>query len=65
MSSDLRKLQSDPSLFRRALRIDCDGIIRRLADVLDPWQRVDFAALDRPWQRVVGRAVRGRLRTFG
>lgn len=52
--SDLRKLQSDPALFRKALKIDCDGIVRRLADVLDPWQRDDFAALDRPWQRVVG-----------
>ncbi len=56
-TADLRRLQADPALFRRALRIDCDGKPRRLAEVLDDWQADDFAALDPAWQRAVGQRV--------
>lgn len=62
--SDLRKLQSDPGLFRKALKIDCDGRPKRLAEVLDPWQRDDFAALDGGWKRVAGQQSEGKQRAW-
>jgi phage terminase large subunit-like protein len=54
---DLRRLQADPSEFRRSLLIDADGLPRKLGDCLDPWQRDDFAALDAGWKRAAGQAV--------
>ncbi len=63
-TADLRRLQQDPALFRRALRIDCDGRPRRLAEVLDPWQRDDFAALDPGWRRVAGQQSEGKQRAW-
>jgi hypothetical protein len=51
---DLRSLQMHPAAFRSALLIETDGGPRVLADVLDGWQRDDFAALDGGWRRVAG-----------
>lgn len=48
----LRSMEADPAVFRRHLLIDTDRGPRPLADVLDPWQATDFAALDPAWQRV-------------
>ncbi len=56
---ELRRLQADPSEFRRSLLIDADGTPRRLGDVLDGWQRSDFAALDPGWKRAAGQAATG------
>jgi len=47
----------DPSAFRRDLLIDVNGSIRRLGDVMDPWQNADFAALDPALQLCVGRST--------
>lgn len=37
---------ADPSAFRDDLAVDVDGSVRRLGDVMDDWQRADYAALD-------------------
>ena len=37
---------SDPAAFRADLIVDVDGTARRFGDVMDPWQREDFLALD-------------------
>ncbi len=37
---------ADPSAFRSDLIVDVNGVARRFGDVMDPWQRSDFAALD-------------------
>lgn len=46
---------ADPSAFRADLLVDVDGVARRFGDVMDPWQRADFAALDPGLQRCNGR----------
>ena len=35
--------------------VDVDGVARRLGDVMDPWQRNDFTALDPALMRCNGR----------
>jgi len=35
---------ADPAAFRSDLTVDVDGTARRFGDVMDPWQRADFAA---------------------
>lgn len=47
---------SDPTTFRNDLIVDVDGIARKLGDVLDVWQREDFAALDAGMMRCNGRS---------
>lgn len=59
---DIDRLGSDPSAFRQHLRIDCDGVSKRLGDVLDPWQREDFAALDPAWRAVCGQETTDDVR---
>lgn len=51
----IENLMRDPAAFRDVLLIDADGGPRRLGDVMDPWQREDFLAMDRAWMRIVGR----------
>jgi phage terminase large subunit-like protein len=48
------------------LLVECDGEPRRLGDVLDPWQRDDFEALEPGWNAVVqGGPTKGvRLRAY-
>lgn len=46
---------ADPATFRAELIVDVDGAARRFGDVMDPWQRDDFAALDPALQRCNGR----------
>jgi hypothetical protein len=46
---------SDPAKFRADLLVDVDGVARRFGDVMDPWQRDDFAAIDPGLQRCNGR----------
>jgi len=48
---------ADPSAFREALTIDADGVARRFGDVIEPWQRSDFAAIDPALMRCNGRAL--------
>lgn len=54
---NFKPLQGSPATFRSALLVDTDSGPRKLADVLDPWQAQDFAALDPAWRRVVGHDV--------
>jgi len=50
----LRRLQSSPAAFRSAIVIDSDTGPKRLANVVEPWQAADFAAMDGGWQVCVG-----------
>jgi phage terminase large subunit-like protein len=53
-----------PAEFRALLTVDTDHGPRQLADVLDPWQAEDFAALDSSWQRVAGVGAGGHEGTW-
>jgi phage terminase large subunit-like protein len=57
MTDRLKQMLADPAEFRRGLLIDTDAGPRRLAEVLDPWQRQDFEALDPACRAVVGQRV--------
>lgn len=60
-----QRYASDPSAFRAELIIDVDGAPRRFADVMDDWQRDDFAALDPALVRCVGRSdADARMRAY-
>lgn len=48
---------SDPAAFRAELLVDVDGSVRRFGDVMDDWQRADFAALDPALLQAAGRAA--------
>lgn len=50
------KYASDPAAFRDDLLVDVDGSARRFGDVMTPWQRDDFAAIDPALTRCNGRA---------
>lgn len=50
---------ADPAAFRADLIIDADGSPARFGDVMEPWQKADFAALDPALRACNGRAVRG------
>jgi len=52
-----QKYANDPAAFREALTVDVDGIARRFGEVMDPWQRADFAALDPALMRAAGRST--------
>lgn len=55
----------DPSKFRDALIVDVDGHPRRFGDVMDPWQREDFARLDPALLRCLGRSdAPAKMRAF-
>lgn len=41
-----------PWVFREQLRVDCDGITRNFGDVMDSWQRRDFACMDDAWCKI-------------
>jgi hypothetical protein len=56
---DLKALQGSPSEFRRHLLIDTDNGAVPFSSVIDPWQSVDFEALDAGWQRAAGQRVTG------
>ena len=45
-TKQFQRYASDPAAFRADLTVDVDGIARRFGDVMDPWQRDDFALLD-------------------
>ncbi|MDZ4688505.1 MAG: terminase large subunit [Planctomycetaceae bacterium] len=57
---NLRALQSDPDVFRRAVVIDCGGIPQPFGNVIESWQQADFVALDPAWLSVAGQAISGR-----
>ncbi len=59
------KYARDPAAFRASLLVDVDGVARRFGDVMDPWQRDDFAALDDGLRRCAGRSKRpGPMRAY-
>lgn len=45
-SQTFARYAADPAAFRADLLVDVDGNVRRFGDVLDPWQKLDFDALD-------------------
>ncbi len=51
-----QKYATDPSAFRDDLLLDVDGVARRFGDVMEPWQRDDFARLDPALMRCTGRS---------
>jgi phage terminase large subunit-like protein len=56
-TGDFTRFANDPSAFRRSLIVDVDGFARRFGDVMDEWQREDFAALDPGLMRCNGRST--------
>lgn len=52
---------ADPAAFRANLLVDVDGTVRKFGDVMDPWQRADFAALDPGLMRCSGRSATDAL----
>lgn len=53
---DLKKAAENPAHFRTVVRIDHDGEAVPFGDVMDPWQRADFEAMDPAWLKVAGRS---------
>lgn len=53
-----KRLTSDPKLFRQRLLAETDSGPKCFADIMDPWQREDFDALDRGWRHAAGQRVR-------
>jgi len=51
------KMMRTPGEFRRVLKIDTDSGPRPLAEVAEPWQVEDFAALDEPCRAVATRGL--------
>jgi hypothetical protein len=58
-SDELIAMLRHPHEWRKRLRLRTGSGIGLLDEIADPWQREDFAALDRAWQRVVGIPVEG------
>ena len=56
---NLHELQSSPAKFRQALLIDTDRGPVRFSDCIDPWQSIDFEALDNGWRKSIGQRVKG------
>jgi hypothetical protein len=47
---------SDPAAFRNDLLVDVSGNVRKFGDVMDDWQKDDFASLDPALLRCAGRS---------
>jgi phage terminase large subunit-like protein len=58
-ANQLRQIAANPAAFRSVVLIDSDAGPVRLSEVLDPWQRLDFEALDAGWLRVAGKSIPG------
>lgn len=52
----LQTYSQSPAAFREDLLVDVDGSVRRFGEVMDDWQRADFAALDGGLMRCNGRS---------
>jgi phage terminase large subunit-like protein len=65
--AQLIRYRDNPAEFRDDLLIDVDGVVRRFGDVMDPWQRDDFAALDPGMMRCTGHSVEttAKMRFYG
>ena len=59
MRAELQRFAEDPAFFRQHLQIDTDDGLRRLGEVMDDWQRADFAAMDLGFRRACGHSVQG------
>lgn len=53
------RYSTDPAAFRDALIVDVDGSARRFGQVMDGWQRSDFAAIDPALKRAAGASPAG------
>jgi hypothetical protein len=59
------KYAADPAAFRADLLVDVDGSVRRFGEVMDDWQRSDFAAIDPALMKCNGRSdADARMRAF-
>lgn len=54
-AATFKRYAASPAAFRDDLIVDVSGRARRFGDVMDPWQREDFAAVDPGLQRCNGR----------
>ncbi|MCH8047425.1 MAG: hypothetical protein IID44_27315 [Planctomycetes bacterium] len=45
---------NDPAAFRAALIVDCDGTPTKFGNIMDDWQKADFASLDPALRRCAG-----------
>ena len=63
---EFNRMAADPAEFRKRLLIDCDGVVKPLASVCDPWQAADFAAIDPGLMRAAGvpTVTEGKQRMF-
>jgi phage terminase large subunit-like protein len=60
-----QKYANDAAAFRDSLTVDVDGIARRFGDVMDDWQRDDFATLDPALKRAAGRSTKtAKMRAY-
>lgn len=50
----LRTYSTNPAAFRDDLYVDVSGSVKRFGDVMDPWQRIDFCAIDPAMMRANG-----------
>lgn len=41
-----QRYATNPQAYRADLRVDVNGVVRRLGDVMDGWQEADFASMD-------------------
>jgi hypothetical protein len=63
--TEIRELmRTQPSEFRRHLRVDVSGRPRLLSDVVKPWQLRDFEALDPSCKSVLGLDPAGQVFSF-
>lgn len=55
-AATFQKYANSPAEFRADLYVDVDGVVRQFGDVMDPWQREDFAASGPALMRCNGRS---------
>lgn len=56
ISDMMRRFARNPSEYREHLIVDVDGAPKRFGEVMDDWQREDFASLDPGLLRCLGRS---------
>ncbi|BBO32382.1 terminase large subunit domain-containing protein [Lacipirellula parvula] len=55
-AAKLAKYAENPAAFRDDLLVDADGSVKRFGQIMDDWQREDFAAIDPGLMRCAGRS---------
>lgn len=47
-------IRKSPRYYRTLLIVDCDGRPKPLREVIEPWQKADFEAMDPAWECMLG-----------